>query len=438
MTFDVSKIREHKTAHILQFAIPSIIAMLLNSLVTIVDGYFTGNYVGSEGLAAINIGLPILYFYLGLGLMLGVGGSTLAGIANGNGDNKKANNVFRQSIFSALVTTVIISALIEFSFLPLLKVLKIQGATADFFLTYYKIMIFAFPLNILTTCFGMFIRTDGKPQFAMLISIINLIVNCVLNYIFAVKFFWGIKGIALASLFTQIVTFILSLIYFCFISKNFKIGKFTFDKKDNKDIILNGSSEFIGELASCISMFCFNFVIMKYVGLAGISAFTVIGYTLFFLNMIVIGFGQGLCPIVSFCVGAKDFTLAKQMRRRTNLIVLGVGIVFTILIILLRGTYAATFVREDEIRKMITSGILFFFPEFILMGFNVICSMYFTACNKAMESAVIASLRGIVILLILTFVFPAIWGLTGVWLVSPVTEVLTLIVTTIFILKDGQ
>ena len=108
---DIQEIKNHKTGSILQFAIPSTIGMLLSCLITITDGFFTGNYIGSGGLAAVNLGLPVLYLYLAVGLMIGIGGSVLSGIENGGGNHKKANEIFNQSMILALLVTVVISLL---------------------------------------------------------------------------------------------------------------------------------------------------------------------------------------------------------------------------------------------------------------------------------------------------------------------------------------
>ena len=98
---DIRKIRENKLRTILQFSVPSIIAMLLQTAITITDGYFNGNYVGENALAAVNLGLPILYFYLGVGLCVGVGGTVICGRLLGAEEKKKASEVFSQTLVTA-------------------------------------------------------------------------------------------------------------------------------------------------------------------------------------------------------------------------------------------------------------------------------------------------------------------------------------------------
>lgn len=168
---DIKKIKENETGMILKFSIPSIIAMLLQTVITITDGYFTGNYVGQNALAAINLGLPILYFYLGTGLCIGVGGSVISGRLLGENQRKKSSEVFSQTIATALLVCVVISVIIFLFFTPVLNILRADDNLSVYFTEYYRIMLFTYPLMVIGTIFGMFIRTDGKPQICMLVSI---------------------------------------------------------------------------------------------------------------------------------------------------------------------------------------------------------------------------------------------------------------------------
>ena len=200
---DIKQIKENKTGMILRFSIPSIIAMLLQTVITITDGYFTGNYVGQNALAAINLGLPILYFYLGTGLCIGVGGSVISGRLLGANERKKSSEVFTQTITTALFVGAAISVIVCLLFTPILHILRAGDNLSVYFTEYYRIMLFTYPLMVIGTIFGMFIRTDGKPQICMLVSILGCILNGILDYIFVGIMGQGIQGSALASLLVQ-------------------------------------------------------------------------------------------------------------------------------------------------------------------------------------------------------------------------------------------
>ncbi|MGN0425311.1 MAG: MATE family efflux transporter, partial [Acetatifactor sp.] len=196
--------------------------------------------------------------------------------------------------------------------------------------------------------------------------------------------------------------------------------------------------EFIGEMASAISMFAFNYVLMKYVGTEGVAAFTILGFTVYGYSMIAIGFGQGLTTLVSVCWGANEQKTAMQLRITTNKVLFGIGILFAVFFLLLGSSYASMFGCSNDVTDMVSTGFQFYAVTFLIMGYDVINSMYFTSCGDAASSALISSLRGIILLLAFTFIFPAIWGMTGVWMVAPAAEILTALVSIWLITKQKK
>lgn len=433
---DIKKIKENETGMILKFSIPSIIAMLLQTVITITDGYFTGNYVGQNALAAINLGLPILYFYLGTGLCIGVGGSVISGRLLGENQRKKSSEVFSQTIATALLVCVVISVIIFLFFTPVLNILRADDNLSVYFTEYYRIMLFTYPLMVIGTIFGMFIRTDGKPQICMLVSISGCILNGILDYVFVGIMEFGIQGSAAASLVVQLLTVLAQMFYFMSQKSGIRFRKFTFDRNINKRIIFNGFSEFIGEMASAISMFVYNYVLMKYAGAEGVAAFTILGFVVYGYSMICIGFGQGISPLVSICWGAKEKETAFSLRKTTNKILFATGLVTAVVFFITGKYYAGVFGCSNEVADMVASGFQIYAVTFPVMGYDVVNSMYFTSCGDAKSSAIISALRGIVLLLGFTLILPAILGMTGVWLSAPCSEILTAIVSLFLIKKQ--
>jgi putative MATE family efflux protein len=430
-------IQNNKVKSILQFSIPSIIAMVLTSLITVADGFFIGNFVGEEGLAAVNLGLPIVYLFLAVGLMVSVGGVAIAGMALGGGDTQRSNNVFNQTMITSVFATVFLSIIISFCLEPMVRFLNAEGHAAQHFLDYYRIMLIELPVMVIIASFGMFIRAEGEPQFFMQVNILNVLLNILLNYVLVQIFGWGVKGIAFASLVSAFVALIMVLYFFIKKSKVFTLGRFLFSGKVLKDTLLNGSSEFIGEMSLCISMFAYNVVILKNIGLDGVTAFAVAGYIAYIFSMIVIGFGQGASPLMSFAFGADEKLLARDLRKITNIFVLGAGTVFFLFVVIASSWYSKIFVKSETVHQMIQSGIPIFALSFLFTGINVITSFYFTSIGKAKESAIISSARGFVILLICIIMLPPILGMFGVWLAAPVTELATTILSLTFIAKDN-
>lgn len=430
---DSQKIRQNTMRTILQFSIPSIIGMVLTSLITVVDGFFIGNYIGEDGIAAVNLGLPIIYLFLSIGLMVSVGGVAIAGMVLGEGDTRKCNQVFRQTISTTGAFAILTGLLVFIFFDPMLDVLGAAGQVRNYFKTYYVILLPELVIMVVNSSFGMFIRGEGNPQFYMKVNVVGVSLNIVLDYIFAGVLKIGIAGIAIASVASALVSLIFILYFFTKKANVYRFGAFEFSRQVLKATLLNGSSELIGEMSTGIAMFAYNFVIMRRIGVDGVTAFTIVGYVSYIFSMVVVGFGQGSSPLISFCFGAKEKELAKKIRRKTNGLVLTVGAVTFFLMVFLSGWYSNLFVKSEVVREMVRSGMVIFMVSFFFAGINAITSFYYTSIGRAFESAVISLSRGLVVLLICIFVLPAYLGMTGVWLAAPVTEMITFVISVYFI-----
>jgi putative MATE family efflux protein len=431
-------LRTHKVRTIMQFSVPAIISMMLTAVITITDGFFMGQYIGKDAIAAVNLGLPVIYLFLATGLMLSVGGSVIAGIALGAHDLNRCRTAFNQTMTVTLAATVLLSIITSFCFTPMLAFLHASGTVSDYFRVYYRIMLFELPVMVVGSSFGMFIRAEGNPQFYLFASVLTVVLNGVLDYLSVGLFHFGIAGIAYASLISECAGTVWCIWYFLKRSRVFTFARFRFDRHMLRDTVLNGSSEFIGELSMCLSMSAYNYVIMHHFGSDGVTAFTIVGYTAYLFSMIVVGFGQGVSPLISFSYGGGQRDIAQSLRKWTNLLVTGAGLAFVILITAFSPVYSRLFVKDTVVQHMVRTGIVIFMIDFLLCGVNAISSFYFTSIGHAKESAVISASRGLVVLLASIFVLPLVFGLNGIWMTSPVTEAVTLFITLYYLKKDGR
>lgn len=430
---NLEKIKQNTLKTILHFSVPSIIAMVLTSLITVVDGFFIGNYIGADGIAAVNLGLPIIYLFLSIGLMISVGGAAIAGISFGGGNLSECNQVFRQTLATTIAFSILTGLLVLVFFTPMLDVLGAEGQVREYFKTYYGILLPELVIMVVNSSFGMFIRGEGNPAFYMKINIISVVMNMILDYIFAGILHFRIAGIAIASLLSALVSLLLILYFFCKKACIYHLGTFTFSPQILKETLTNGSSEFIGEMSIGIAMFAYNFVIMKRIGADGVTAFTIVGYVSYIFSMIVVGFGQGASPLISFCFGAKEGTLARKIRQRTNGLVFAIGVIIFLLLTVFSGWYSHLFVKDAMVQEMVRSGMIIFMVSFFFSGINAITSFYFTSIGRALASAVISLSRGLVVLLVCIFVLPVYLGMTGVWMAAPVTEAVTFVISIFYI-----
>ncbi len=434
---NVEEIRRNMAGKIFEFSFPAIISMALTAFITVADGFFMGNYVGKEGIAAVNLGLPVIYLYLGIGLMVSVGGVAMAGMALGSGDRAAGNQVFRQTVATTAAFSGLISIVFLFCFRPMLSFLGAEGQVAAYFQEYYQIMLLELPVMVVNSSLGMFIRGEGNPSFYMKVTVANAALNVILDAVLAGCLAMGAGGIALASLISALASFGWLGHYLGRKARIYRFGGFRFSREIFVRGMLNGSSEFIGEISTGIAMFAYNLVIMRKFGADGVTAFTIVGYVSYLFSMVIVGFGQGASPLISFCYGARERELAARIRRRTNGYVLAAGAAVFFAMAGLRDWYGGLFVPNENVRAMVGGGMVIFMVSFFFSGINSITSFYFTATGRAFPSAVISFSRGLVILLACIFLLPSLFGIAGVWLAAPVTEAVTMGITGGFLWREG-
>lgn len=430
---NLEAIQQSPLKHIFMYSIPAIIAMLLSSFVTIVDGLFISKIIGKDALAAMHLGLPMLYIFLAVGIMIGVGGVSLAGRRLGAKKTNESIDVFNQTLLTGSIALMILSVIFSIGLKPLLSQIGLDSTTQHTMLQYYRVMLWVYPFMNINIIFGMFIRCEGKPHLFMINTIVTTVVNIALDYTFIVKMNLGMRGAAWASGVAVMIGTLLMIGYFMSSKTLFGFKTFKYIKEDLKKTLTNGSSELIGQLSLSITTLFFNIVIMNRMGLLGVAAMTLVGYTYYVFNMIVTGFGQGVGPIFSFSYGAKAFTIGICLRQHTQRIVFVLGIVFFVAFFIGGSAYVQLFTRDAELMNLVIGGLRLFSLSFLVTGFNLIASFYFTSVGYAKESAIISSLRGLVLLTLNIFLLPLIFGNPGIWLVAPVTEMATFIVAIYFL-----
>lgn len=316
--------------------------------------------------------MPILYFYLAIGLCVGVGGSVINGRLLGGREKQKASEVFTQTVITLAVICTVISFAVFCFFTPIQGIFKADGVLSEYFAEYYRIMLSAYPLMVTGTTLGMFLRAAGKPQICMGISVIGCILNIILDFVFVAMMGLGVQGSAIGTLMTQLITVVFSAVCFLKPDSAVRFCRFTFDGRVLKETILNGSSEFIGEMASLISMYIYNYVLMKYVGAQGVAAFTILGFVVYGYSMICIGFGQGIVPLVSVCMGAGEMKLAMNIRKTVNQLLFIFGILIAGSFFMAGRTYAGMFGCSSLVADMVSAGFRIYAVTFPVMGYNVV------------------------------------------------------------------
>lgn len=280
-----------------------------------------------------------------------------------------------------------------------------------------------------------YIKVDGNPVYPTLCVIIGGVVNILLDYIFVVIFHWGIKGAAFATGLSQVTTTSLLFYYIFFRTKRIKFVKIKYSLLNLLKIMKVGFAEFLAEVSTGISIFVFNLVILKNLGEKGVSAFGIIGYISSFITMTMIGFNQGVQPILSFNLGAKEHKKIFEIIKNSFFILGVLGIFFYTLINIFSANIVSIFLNDVEDINLTKKALTTYSFTYLICGFNIFSAGYFTAVDMVKISTIITMLRGILLLVLFILILPIFLGTTGIWITMFVTEEITLIFSYIFMKK---
>jgi len=418
-----------------KFSIPCIISMLVNSLYNIIDQIFIGWGVGYLGNGATNIVFPITMICLAFSLMIGDGTSAFLSLKLGEKKEKEAAKGVANGILIGVISSIILCA-ISLIFLP--QILKLFGCTdalRPYALSYGGIIALGIPFMMIGTSLNSIIRADGSPKYSMTTMVVGAVLNTILDPILIFVFKWGVEGAAIATIFSQFITFLLNIIYV----KKFKSIKVTKDLfKPQFDIIrkllMLGISSFITQMSIVLVLAAENNLLVKYGANSKFGSdipITVLGIVMKIsqiLNSIIIGIAVGAQPIFGYNYGAKNFKRVKK----ALITVLGTSVIISTIAFILFQTI------PDKLIAIFGSGDDLYI-EFACITFRVylmlcICNgiqipsgIFFQAIGKARKSAVLSISRQVAFLIPAMICFGAIWGLEGVLYAGPFADALAFV-----------
>lgn len=429
------QLSQHFTCRrLLRYCLPSIIMMVFTSVYGVVDGFFVSNFAGKTPFAAVNFIMPILMILGCAGFMFGTGGSALIGMALGEGDNKKANNIFSLVVYSSIVCGVVLAII---GLVILRPVATLMGAEDEMLrqcLIYGGIFLAGLPFYILQYEFQCLFATADKHKLGMYVTIIAGCTNIVLDALFVAVFPWGVAGAAVATVISQIAGGIIPLVYF--LRKNdspLRLTKCSFDGTALLKTCTNGSSELMSNISASVVGMLFNVQLMKYAGENGVAAYGVLMYVSMIFQAIFLGYTVGTAPVVSYHYGADNKDEVKNLLKKSLIIVAAVAVCMFVAGELLSWPLAKIFVGYDaELMDMTVNAFYIFSFSFLFFGFSVFGSSFFTALGDGLTSAAIAFLRTLVFQIAAVMLLPLIFGLNGIWASIVAAEIVSVAVMAVF------
>lgn len=420
---------------ILRYSIPTVISMWMFTIYTMVDGIFIGKYVGPLGLAGVNITMPLINFTFAIGIMIAVGSSTLIAIHHGEGDWTAGNKIFTTATISLATFGLILSILVTIFIEPIIHFLGGEGILFPYVKDYMSVVILFCMCYMVGYALEIYIKVDGNPVYPAICVMMGGVVNIILDYFLVAVFPYGIKGAAFATGISQVTTTSMLMYYILFKTEKIKFVKIKYSFLNLLKIAKIGFAEFLAEVSTGIAIFVFNLVILKTLGEKGISAFGIIGYISSFVVMTMIGFSQGIQPIVSFNLGAKKFDNVIKTLKISLIMIVSTGIIFYVGINIFSEKIIHTFLNDNETFNMTKYALSIYSFAYIINGFNIVTAGYFTAVKRVDISTFITMLRGVIFIVVFLTILPRYLGDIGIWWTVPLSELLTLILSTYYIRK---
>lgn len=413
---------------LLRFAAPSIGMMIIISLYTVTDGIFIGRYAGSNALAASNIVYPAINLVLGLAIMLASGGSALVAKNLGEGEPEAAR---RRFTMLTIATAVFSGVLALLAFAAGDSLLFLLGSSAELLndcRSYLYALLPFFPFAALMILFNAFFIADGRPSQGFIVSVLAGLTNAGLDYLFLAHLGLGVMGAGLATGLADVLAAAIGLIYFQRYSRILHFARPRMEWSALGQAMYNGSSELVTQLSVGITTFLFNILTFRYAGADGGAAISVILYAEMLLTAVYMGFTNGVAPIFSYRFGARDFKELRRLVRLSLTIIAGGALLSFSLSHLLAEPLVSLFLPQGgHVYELTRQGFALFSFTFLLCGFNLFVSGFFTAISDGRTSALMSFARNLLGIVFFLLTLPRMFGLSGVWLAVPAADVTALL-----------
>ena len=431
------KLSEHfNYRKLLRVTAPSIIMAIFVSIYTIVDGLFVSRAAGEHAFAGLNLIFPYIMILGAIGMMIGTGGSALIAKTLGEGDEKRANGYFSFLIIAVAAAGALFGGAGIGALGPVAERLGVNATaeTVHQAKIYGLICLAGMPFAMLQYSFQSFMVTAEKSTLGFLITVAAGATNAVFDAVFILGFRWGVAGAAAATLIGQAVGAIIPIAYFAY-PKNNSLLHLIRPRCEFKSFMracTNGASELLSNISFSVVGMLYNVALLKLAGDNGVIAYGIIMYmsTIFF--NVFFGFSMGAAPLVGYHYGAENQEELKNLKRKSFVVIAVVGIALTALSEALASPFARIFATSEEIYLMTRRGIRLYSLCYLLMGFSIFGSAFFTALNNGLVSGAISLLRALVFQCFAVLLLAYLLKLDGIWIAATAAEILSFATTIIF------
>lgn len=425
---------------LIRFVTSPVLMMIFTSVYSVVDGIFVSNFAGKTQFAAVNYIYPVIAVLGAVGFMLGAGGTAVVSKTLGEGKRDKANEYFTLVVLFTVGLGIILAVLGIVFMRQIAILLRAEQAMLEYCVVYARIILIGLPFFMLQNLFQSFFVTAEKPKLGFLFTIIGGGTNIVLDALFVAGFGWGLEGAAFATLISQVIGGVLPVLYF--VKKNDSLLQFVKPKWYGRVIwesCTNGSSELLGNISMSLVSMIYNAKLLAMVGEEGVDAFGVIMYVQFIFVAIFIGYCIGIAPIVGYNYGMDNKKELQNVFKKAMVMITITAVCMYGLSLALAKPIGWVFFSGDKVlRDMTSHGLVVYALCFLLCGYNMFASSFFTALNNGLVSAILSFARTLIFQLLCIFILPIFFGLDGIWISTAVAELLSLILSVVMLVVNNK
>lgn len=425
---------------ILKFSIPAAISLLITAVYNIVDRIFIGNFNGTSALAGLSICFPLSYMMMAFGLTCSAGGSSLFSLFAGKNEQKNMNQSFGNALILVVISEIILTAILLLFANPILKIFGVTQTAYDYAFDYYRIVALGCLFQGLTQVFCDFVRVSGKPIMGMCVTGIGAMTNIILDALFVAVLDWGVTGAAWATVIGQIFSALFGLYLVLKGHTKVEIEKetFYFNGQLSKKIISCGFAFWIAQMAMGLISLVYNSQLGVYGGDTAISVYAVVASIMTFVIMPASGISQGIQPIVGNNYGAGKYKRVMTTLYQASAFSVGVTCIIWLVVLIFPKGILMAFGASEEMLEIGIAGLRINFCVTPILGFVMLGTTFFQSIAKPIPSIIITFLRQILFLIPLIYAFPAIWGINGIFVAQPISDILALILSIILIVREQK
>lgn len=422
-----------------KYFLPAFASMMAHALYNIVDRIYIGQGVDALALSGLSVVFPLMIIIMAFGMLVGLGSAVRVSLSLGEKDYGRANRILGNALFLSVVLGLI---LMISGFLVRDRILLIFGAgpeTLKYASDYFNIIIAGIPFAMTGYALNNIIRAEGNPRIAMYSIFISTGLNIVLDPIFIFGLDMGVKGAALATVISQFVLLVWVLLHFR--SKKsvtrLSLPNVYPDPYIIKYILSIGFAPFAMNMAASLIMAVMNTQFIRYGGDISVGALGIVNSATMMLVITIISINMATQPIIGFNYGAGFYCRVKEAVMKAIKYATLVATGGWLICMLMPGVVISMFNSDNmELREAGVLGLRIYTAVLPVVGFQIIASTYFQAIGKAKLATFLSMLRQMIVLLPLILILPKFWGVEGVWIANPISDLVAAVVSFLFFRRE--